>query len=60
LIEGFTNDRVVSVPLDQPALRRVIGIAMANPRYRAIKGALIGKLINGLITNESMATSLLA
>jgi DNA-binding transcriptional regulator LsrR (DeoR family) len=59
LIEGFTNDRVVSVPLDQPTNRRVIGIAMAPPRLAAIKGALVGKLINGLITNESMAKALL-
>jgi DNA-binding transcriptional regulator LsrR (DeoR family) len=59
LIEGFTNDRVVSVPLDQPAKRRVIGVAMAPPRFGAIKGALTGRLINGLITNETMAGLLL-
>jgi DNA-binding transcriptional regulator LsrR (DeoR family) len=59
LIEGLTNDRVVSAPLEQPAKRRVIGIAMAPPRLRAVKGALIGKLINGLITNEKMAGLLL-
>ena len=59
LIEGLTNDRVVSVPLDQPARRRVIGVAMASPRLRAVRGALIGKLINGLITNEKMAELLL-
>jgi DNA-binding transcriptional regulator LsrR (DeoR family) len=59
LIDGFTNDRVVSVPLDQPATRKVLGIAMAPARLRAINGALIGKLINGLITNETMAGLLL-
>ena len=59
LIDGFTNDRVVSVPLDQPATRKVLGIAMALPRLRAVKGALIGKLINGIITNEAMAGLLL-
>ncbi len=59
LIDGFTNDRVVSVPLDQPATRKVLGIAMAIPRLRAVKGALIGKLINGIITNEAMAGLLL-
>jgi len=59
LIEGLTNDRVVSAPLDQPATRRVIGVAMAPPRLQAVKGALIGKLINGLITNEKMAELLL-
>ena len=58
-IDGLTNDRVLSVPLDQPAKRRVIGVAMATPRLRAVKGALRGRLINGLITNERMAELLL-
>ena len=59
LIEGLTNDRVLSVPLQKPAKRRVIGVSMAQPRQKAIRGALAGKLINGLITNEIMAASLL-
>jgi DNA-binding transcriptional regulator LsrR (DeoR family) len=59
LIEGLTNDRVLSVPLEQPASRRVVGVAMAVPRLRAVKGALRGKLINGLVTNERMAELLL-
>ena len=59
LIEGLTNDRVLSVPLSRAVKRKVIGIAMAAPRLRAIRGALDGKLINGLITNETMAASLL-
>ncbi len=59
LIEGLTNDRVLSVPLDRPATKKVIGVAMAPPRLRAVKGALRGKLITGLITNEIMAEHLL-
>jgi DNA-binding transcriptional regulator LsrR (DeoR family) len=59
IIDGLTNDRVLSVPLEQPAKRRVIGVAMAPSRLRAIKGALRGRLINGLITNERMAEQLL-
>jgi DNA-binding transcriptional regulator LsrR (DeoR family) len=59
LLEGLTNDRVLSVPLEQPAVRKVIGVAMALPRFRAIKGAMRGNLINGLITNETMAELLL-
>ncbi|WP_119390928.1 sugar-binding transcriptional regulator [Taklimakanibacter lacteus] len=59
LIDGLTNDRVLSVPLEQPATQRMIGVGMAIPRFRAIKGALRGKLINGLITNERMAELLL-
>lgn len=59
LIDGLTNDRVLSVPLDQPAQKKVIGVAMATARLRAVKGALRGRLINGLITNETMAELLL-
>jgi DNA-binding transcriptional regulator LsrR (DeoR family) len=59
LIDGLTNDRVLSVPLERPATKKVIGVAMAPPRLRAVKGALRGKLITGLITNETMAELLL-
>lgn len=59
LVDGLVNDRVLSVPLETPARRRVVGVAMAMPRFKAIKGALAGKLINGLITNELMAEHLL-
>ena len=59
LIDGLTNDRVLSVPIQNNPKRRVTGVAMAPNRLQAIKGALNGHLINGLITNENMATSLL-
>ena len=59
LIDGLVNDRVLSVPVDMPAKRRIIGVAMAAGRFKAIKGAISGKLVNGLITNELMAEQLL-
>ncbi len=59
LIEGLVNDRVLSVPVDMPAKRRIVGVAMAAGRFKAIKGAITGKLVNGLITNEAMAEQLL-
>jgi DNA-binding transcriptional regulator LsrR (DeoR family) len=59
LIDGLANDRVLAVPLEVPARRKVIGVAMAANRHRAIKGALSGRLVNGLITNEAMAEQLL-
>lgn len=59
LVEGMTNDRVLSVPLRQPAPDNVIGVVMAAARLRAVKGAINGKLISGLITNEKMAELLL-
>lgn len=59
LIDGMTNDRVLSVPLQQPPPGRAIGVGMEPARLRAIRGALRGRLINGLITNERMAELLL-
>jgi DNA-binding transcriptional regulator LsrR (DeoR family) len=59
LVDGLTNDRVLSVPLQRPAKRKVIGVSMAIQRLKAIRGALKGQLINGLITNERMAAALL-
>ena len=59
LVEGLTNDRVLSVPLAKPAMRKVIGVVMAADRIKAVRGALKGKLVNGLITNEAMAAQLL-
>lgn len=55
LIDGLTNDRVASVPLDQPATRLIVGAAMGAFKATAIKAALVGRLINGLITNEATA-----
>lgn len=59
LIDGLVNDRILSAPLEALASRKVIGVAMAPARFKAIRGALNGKLINGLITNERMAEQLL-
>ena len=59
LIEGLTNDRVASVPLDQPAERLVVAVAMGVFKAKALKAALEGRLITGLITNETTAELLL-
>lgn len=60
IIEGYTNDRVTSIPLDVNSDKTVIGIAAGENKLQAIKSALKGKLINGLITNEECAKILLA
>ncbi|MEP0914949.1 sugar-binding transcriptional regulator [Leptolyngbya sp. GB1-A1] len=60
LIEGATNSRVASVPLEQPAQKLVIGVAGDSERIEAIRAALQGKLINGLITDKESAQKLLA
>ena len=59
LIEGLTNERVCSAPLRQPTKRLMIGVAMGMTRRAAIRGALIGQLISGLVTDEATAEHLL-
>jgi DNA-binding transcriptional regulator LsrR (DeoR family) len=59
-IEGLTNDRVLSVRLEQRPVRPVIGVAAGEAKIAAVKGALHGHLINGLISDEATAERLLA
>ncbi len=60
LIQGGTNSRVTSIPLEQPPLRLTIGVAGGTKKAEAILAALHGKLINGLITDEPAAQAILA
>lgn len=59
LIEGLINDRVASTQLVPAQSNPVIGIAAGEAKVKAIHGALSGRLINGLITNEFTAECLL-
>ncbi len=59
LIPGLTNDRVASIRPEQSGRQLVIGVAMGDAKTTALVGALRGHLINGLITNETMAEVLL-
>jgi DNA-binding transcriptional regulator LsrR (DeoR family) len=59
LIEGLTNDRVAGAPLHPGQENPVIGIAAGENKVAAILGALKGKILNGLITNERTAELLL-
>ncbi len=52
LISFQTNDRVASVPLRQPPDKPIIGVARGQNKVRAIRGALAGQWITGLITDE--------
>lgn len=58
-IKGLTNDRVMGAQPPRAAQRRIIGVSMSPDRLRAIRAALRGKLVNGLITNDAMAERLL-
>jgi DNA-binding transcriptional regulator LsrR (DeoR family) len=60
LVDGLTNDRVGSIPLSKPAARLMVGAAMGAHKVAAIRGALRGRLINGLITNEATAQALIS
>ncbi len=59
LIEGLSNDRVSSAPLQPGRQQPVIGVAMGKAKAAGIAGAMRGKLINGLITDEHTAEILL-
>lgn len=58
LLPGLTNDRVASVPLTQPPPRPVIGVARGSNKLRAIRAALTGHWLTGLITDETSAAIL--
>jgi len=59
LIKGMTNDRVASAPIPCCSRTLVIGVAKGKRKVAALHGALTGKLINGLMTDEATAIALL-
>lgn len=58
-LSGYTNERVTSVVMERPPSRDVIGVARGSNKLPAIRGALAGQWINGLITDEATAQALL-
>ncbi len=59
IIAGGTNDRVTSAPRDIPPQRLVVGVAQGIGKILPIRAALRGRIVNGLITNEVTARSIL-
>ena len=59
LLQAGTNQRLAGVPLEQPVERLTIGVAGGLHKAEAILAALNGQLINGLITDESVAEAIL-
>jgi len=59
LVEGLTNERVASSPIPDRDRSQVIAIAKGPNKLAGIGGALRGRLINGLITDEATAEALL-
>ncbi len=59
LLDGSINERVASVPLPSRDTAAVIGMAKGERKQAALLAALKGRIINGLITDESTASFLL-
>jgi DNA-binding transcriptional regulator LsrR (DeoR family) len=59
LLKGGTNSRLTSIPPEVPARATTIGAAVGPAKLPAIAAALDGRLINGLITDETTARAIL-
>jgi DNA-binding transcriptional regulator LsrR (DeoR family) len=59
IIASGTNERLTSVAREVPPPRLVVGVAQGTGKVLPIHAALRGRIINGLITNETTARSLL-
>jgi DNA-binding transcriptional regulator LsrR (DeoR family) len=60
VLDGGTNQRVTSIPLQVPATALTVGAALGAAKTPAILAALRGRLLNGLITDEATAKALLS
>ncbi|HUZ63011.1 MAG TPA: sugar-binding transcriptional regulator [Acetobacteraceae bacterium] len=59
LIEGAVNARITAIPLDRPAAQPRIGVACGGEKVAALRAALRGRLLTGLITDEATAAAVL-
>jgi DNA-binding transcriptional regulator LsrR (DeoR family) len=59
IIDGGTNRRLTSIPPRVPAEALTIGAAVGRAKVSAIRAALKGRLLNGLITDEATAGAIL-
>jgi DNA-binding transcriptional regulator LsrR (DeoR family) len=60
VIDDAFNSRVASAPLSRAGDRPVVAVAVGEAKVAAIRAALLGRLVNGLVTNEATAERLLA
>ena len=60
IIKGGTNARLTSIPPQVPAEALTIGAAVGPAKVSAIRAALKGRLVNGLITDEATASAILS
>jgi DNA-binding transcriptional regulator LsrR (DeoR family) len=59
-VDVGTNDRVGGVRVEPGRSAPTIGIAAGATKVAAIRAALTGRIINGLVTDEPTARALLA
>jgi DNA-binding transcriptional regulator LsrR (DeoR family) len=59
LIKGGTNKRLTSIPPQAPAETTTIAAALGHAKVPAIRAALSGRLVNGLVTDEATARAVL-
>ncbi|MCA6122538.1 sugar-binding transcriptional regulator [Bradyrhizobium sp. WSM 1704] len=59
LIKGGTNKRLTSIPPQIPAESTTIAAAVGAAKVPAIRAALAGRVVNGLITDEATARAVL-
>ena len=59
LLDNPINERVASAPIPPRDSSVVIGIAKGKRKFRAIRAAISGHQVNGLITDEETAEFLL-
>ena len=60
LIQGGTNDRVMAIPLNDPAMPQRIGVSYGAQKVLPLRAALRGGWLSGLITDEPTASAILA
>jgi DNA-binding transcriptional regulator LsrR (DeoR family) len=60
ILKGGTNRRLTSIRHPVPAAALTVAAAVGPAKVPAIGAALVGRLINGLITDEATAKALLA
>ncbi len=58
-VSGETDELLTSVPLESHTQRQIIAFAGSERKYAAIRAALQGKWISGLVTDEDTARRLL-
>jgi DNA-binding transcriptional regulator LsrR (DeoR family) len=59
IIDGGSNRRLTSIPHPSPVRALTVAAAIGEAKVAAIRAALKGRLINGLITDEATAKALL-